>query len=172
MILLLWSTWARLSEFLWRVYPDDVRANHNNGIIVIVPRSKTNCGARIERFAISHETNEMLCPVCALRLWLDWLGPNYRGPLFPFLSRETRLPYGLPLNRQGFNRQLQTALKRANVPLHLTSYSFRRGGATKAVADGWDFGRIAAKLRHATLASTIDYIDVSALFELMGNTVE
>jgi integrase len=172
MILVFWSTWARTAELCHRIYPDDLRIADTDGILILVPRSKTNYGTKIETFRIRHNDDPLLCAVCGLRAWLDWLGPNYRGPLFPSFTRETRRPSGVPLNVLGLNRQLVTALRRANITTKLTSYSFRKGGATNAVLNGWQFNQVAAKLRHSTLSCTPDYIDTGALFTLMENVIE
>jgi integrase len=168
--LLLWSTWCRISELLRRTYPNDVRVSGRRGIVIAINRSKTNIGCKPELIFIPHTHEIDLCAVCALRAWLDWLGPAYVGPLFPFVSQG--VPTGMPLDCDRFNIQLSIALRRAGISDHLTSYAFRRGGATAAASNGVPFDQIAAKLRHRSFSSSVDYIDVNALFQLMANTVE
>lgn len=168
-ILCLWVTMARPSELLERRYPEDLSADYDEGIVITVPRTKTNPEG--ECFAIRHERNAKLCPICALRRWLEWLGPDYSGYLFPsFRSHTDRLDknhFSVPCLINAL-RPLSSAL---GVRPHFTSYSFRRGAATTAARARWGTSQIQHALRHASIIQSLRYIDRPGLFDLMDRIV-
>jgi integrase len=170
--LLIWHTWARPSEILSRYYPDDLDPDHTDGIVIIVPRSKTNPGGRPEHFKILHHENTVLCAICALRQWLEWLGADYRGPLFPALSSK-RSVTSVPYSTMKFSQALSRAFVAAGVTRRrYTSYSLRKGQATSAASRCRDLKRVQETLRHEHLAQSVDYIDRDVLFDLMRRTLD
>jgi integrase len=161
-LLLMWDTWARPSEILSRWYPNDIDATDDRGIIIVVQRSKANQGPLPEYFTIRHANDDDLCPVCNLRKWLDYLGKNWNGPLFPGLRGFE--PTLQPLSTIGFNKAMSTIARRVwGKGRHYTSYSLRRGAATTAAALDWPSELIQAKLRHDFVIQISDYIDGHAM---------
>lgn len=170
-MLLVWYTWARPSEIIGRRFPEDLRTNHNDGIVLTVGRSKTNPNAP-EFFKIRHETDTLLCAICTLRLWLEWLGEGYRGPLFPLLDwRNVVVPGAYTSNY--FSQSLRRAFVNAGITRQrYTAYSLRKGRATGAAAVRIPLERIQHSLRHSELAQSIEYIDPEVLLENMRNALE
>ena len=170
--LLVRHAWARPSEIIYRHSPDDINADHFDGVVITVARSKTNNGSRPEYFKIRHGENPRLCAVCALREWVQWLGPDYRGPLFPALTSDNTIePRSYSVD------QFSLALKRAFTSIglgdrHYSAYSLRKGGATEASAQGMPLKEVQNKLRHSSVSETLTYIDRDVLFTLMRNTLE
>lgn len=164
-LLPVWEMAARPSEIIWRRYPDDVNANRHNGVAIAVPKSKT--GRKPEYFEIKHNPDRVLCAVCALHRWVQWLGPRYRGPLFPALDGDNRIrpdTYTVGL----FARSLTIALERLRIQGRpYGSYSLRKGRATEATAHGVPLETVQKGLRHKSLAQSIVYIDRNVLFETM-----
>lgn len=171
-ILLLWATWARPTELLRRYYPDDISAKYRKGVVLAVPRSKTNTGPA-EYIPVEHDPNSKYCAVCVLRRWLDWLGDGYHGPLFPRLEETyPHHPRSTPISPISFRGQLRTALRRHALRTSITPYSFRKGAATTAAANGWDFEEIQRRLRHRSFSYSLSYIDRRVLTRLMKVTVD
>jgi hypothetical protein len=159
--LLLCTTWRRPSEFLWLDYPQCVRAGYDRGIVLVVPKNKTN--PREPRLSpILHTKDRTICPVCALREWLDFLGRDYRGPLFPTLCKKR--PRQVSLRVGDFTETIQALARRTGRPPGLYgSYSLRRGGASTAAALGWDLEVIQRQLWHKNVSETLQYIDPDVL---------
>lgn len=163
----LWETWARPSELLRRIYPDDFSADYDEGIVITVPVSKTNqCGNRPEFFTIPHYQDINLCPACTLRDWRDWLGEDYRGPMFTTLDRHTMLPTGHILYTSTLTDQLKQHGRKVRIETNrLGSYSLRKGPATDAIANGGSWGHTSRRLRHHRIDQTLAYVDPAVLFE-------
>lgn len=172
-LLLLWSTWARPGEIRCRRYPQDVRADYDAGVVITVPRSKTNSGPTPEYLTIAHEPTPEMCPVCALREWLDWLGPDYEGPLFPTVRNGGSQPTSRMMSRVDANTQLLRALRRCGLARKgIVLYSIRRGCATAAAAARWDLTQIQEGLRHRQCRQSVHYIDPDVLFAMMKSSVD
>jgi integrase len=169
-VLLLRSTWARPSEILSRRYPSDINANYRRGIVIAVPTSKTSISPQY--FNVEHDPNPTLCGVCTLRKWLDWLGPGYRGPLFPTLGPKQCIN-AKSLGRSYFSAQLSRAFAACGITTHrFTAYSLRKGQATLAAAHGLSLRDIQGRLRHGTILQSVCYIDAPILFQLVRATIE
>jgi integrase len=170
--LLILHTFARPSEILNRIHPDDVNADQIDGIVLTVPTSKTNPGPKPERFEIVHHPEVLWCAVCALKQWIDWLGDGYAGRLFPMLRRSDDSVQTRPYSTQAYSDSLFRAFARAGVRRHLTAYSLRKARATHAAAVGIALPTIATSLRHAGLAQAFTYIDRDVLLHRMRNALE
>lgn len=168
--LLLCATWRRPSEYLWLDYPECVRPDYDHGIALIVPRNKTN--PREPRLSpVPHTKDRSICPVCALRKWLDFLGKGYRGPLFPTLRYMKPQPISLGVGN--FTHTIQNlAHKTGRQPELYSSYSLRRGGASMAAALGWDLEVIQKQLWHEHLAETLQYIEPDVLMRRTRSPLE
>ncbi len=170
-VLLLWATWARPSELLRRYYPHDICAKYRRGIVIAIPRSKTNVGPSAEYIAVEHDPNKRYCAVCALRRWLDWLGEDYDGPLFPVVMG-TRRPGTTPQTTLGLREQLKITQRRHGLATRITPYSFRKGAATAAAANSWKLEDIQRRLRHRSFNYSVPYIDRRVLMQLMKQTLD
>jgi integrase len=165
LLLLFWDTWARPSELLRRRYPDDIDASDQRGIVITVRSSKVNSGPEPEYFAVRHAREENRCPVCSLRTWLEYLGDDWRGPLFPGIKGF--LPTAHPLDTTNFclalKRHAHAALATSQ---DVSSYSLRRGAATMAAVLDWPPHQIQRKLRHNVSSQMNDYIDAALMASL------
>jgi hypothetical protein len=171
-ILSLWQTWGRPRELLLRRYPEEICADYDRGVVITVPNSKTNDGPDPEYFLLEHESDKAICPVCALRKWIDWLGPDYRGPLFPTMSSRLLIATGQPMKTKVLRRRLQELCVRTGHERNAFSpYSFRKGPATTAAAQGWRLGDIRKRLRHQNIFQSLGYVDRPVLFELMRRAI-
>jgi hypothetical protein len=170
-ILLIWDTWARPHEILNRWYPRDFR-HDDNGLTIILPRSKTNFGPNPEYLLTKHnQCGDSLCPLCALEAWLARLGPDYTGPLFPWVYHDR------PVRKQPIKgAQLRLVLvelsNACGIEPPLTPYSLRRGGATTAATLRWSFDQIRRKLRHTNCKQSADYINSTTLLEMMRRLMD
>ena len=166
------GTWARPSEILRRMYPAEVRAEFREGIVIVVPSSKINQRGEPEYLPIAHAPSERHCAVCALRDWLDYLGPDYKGPLFPRLDVNRRRPMASAMSTADFNVQLRKAVNRVGLgAIHYSSYSLRRGPATAAALRGEPLSKISEALRHENYLQALTYIEAPAMFEMMKNVL-
>jgi integrase len=167
-ILLLCETWCRPSEIFRRTYPDDVCADYDHGIVITVPRSKTQPGPEPEYFTIPHCTNRQLCAACALHEFVKWLGPTYCGPLFPTITIGETKPTGNFWTTAQFHTALKTLQRQSGCEgWGLSGNSFRKAGATNAAANNDPLSEIQEGLRHDSFAYSGHYIDMDVLFERM-----
>lgn len=165
------KSWGRPSEILNRLFPDEVDAGHDKGIVFIVPRSKTNPGPHPERLAIAHESDPNYCAICAAREWRDWLGAAYRGAFFTTLTNSL-VPTGRPLSAKGLWKQLKDLARRCGIdPKSVSPYSLRKGSATTAAITGASWSEIQTGLRQKSLRYASAYVDKDALFDMMRGTV-
>ncbi len=163
-LLLLCETWCRPGELLALDYPGCVRGS-GDGIVVTFAHCKADCGEP-HFVPVAHARDPDLCPICALKVWIDYLGPGYVGPLFPSL-RQGR-PRPASLSTSGVTSMLRSLAKKSGRnPDTYSSYSTRRGSATIAASEGWELSAIQRKLWHAHVGQTLHYIGIDAL---MGRT--
>ena len=102
---------------------------HNPSIISLhIKQSKTDQTRKGVKVYMG-KTNDDLCPVSALLLYLELRGPH-AGPLFQWSD-------GLPLSRPRFVKEVKVALARSGVlAANYSGHSFRSGAATTAAAAG------------------------------------
>jgi hypothetical protein len=165
LLLLLCETWCRPCELLWLDYPQCLRTAYNGGIVLVIPWSKVPLKEpRYE--AVLHTKDPLVCAVCTLKRWIDFLGAEYSGPLFPHVRR------GHPVERAvtttEFTASLRSLVRKAGrMAGAYSSYSARRGSATTAAEAGWDFAAIQHKLWHTDIQTTFGYIETEALIRRM-----
>jgi integrase len=168
-LLTIWQAAARPSEILKRFLPHEVNANHEDGIVITVPQSKTNPGPNPEYFKLVHASDLALCAVCALHKWVLWLGATYNGPLFPNLDERSNV-IATPYRTSNLSNALSDAFKEAGITKRrYSAYSLRKGRATDAVIRGVPIESVQTALRHSTIDQTLDYIDRSVLFRNLRN---
>ncbi len=168
-LLLLCDSWCRPGELLRADYPACVRPSRN-GIVLTVAHCKSRCGEP-HFVSIAHTQDCDLCSVCALRVWIECLGADYVGPLFPVWKRGRPLPTPLPTG--GFSYMLRAAARKTGRNPHLYSaYSTRRGAATIAASRDWELSVIQRKLWHEHVSQTLHYIGRDVLVNRTRSVLE
>jgi len=135
-------------------------AEHEHGLVLTLPRSKTNqTGQEVELVILPRAHNPQHCPVRALRWWLSLAGIT-DGPLLQGVTKANR-PSGKPLNAQSINALVQAAVERAGYdPAPYSAHSLRAGFVTYAHLRGASDRAIARQTRHRSLASVGTYVRV------------
>lgn len=148
----------------------------DQGVRLLVPRSKTDQEGAGEHVAIFYATRRALCPVAALR---DWLGKAAidRGAVFRQVTQSRRDPRLLqePVTTHNVRYVVQSAARRAGIQPEqfgerFSAHSLRAGFITEAARVGKPEYTIAAQSRHKSAEVLRSYIRVASVFE--GNAGE
>jgi site-specific recombinase XerD len=138
---------------------DDV-TEHPNGLVVAIPRSKTNqTGEHTELVVLPRSGNPTRCPVTALISWLE--AANIQdGPVFRPVGKGNR-PLPRPLHPESINMLVQQAVVRAGLdPTPYSAHSLRAGFVTYAHLRGASDRTIAHQTRHRSLATLGTYVRI------------
>jgi integrase len=136
-------------------------AEHPNGIVLTLPRSKTNqTGETPELVVLPRAGTRSHCPVTALNAWMVAAAVT-DGPVFRPVSKGNRaLPKGL--HPESVNNLVQVAA--ARVPglgeVGYSAHSLRAGFVTHAHLRGASDRAIAHQTRHRSLATLGAYVRV------------
>lgn len=135
-------------------------AEHPNGLVLSIPRSKTNqYGETAELVVLPRSGNPDRCPVTALTAWRE-TADIAQGPLLRGVTKGNR-PTGRPLNPESINSLVQKAVARAGVdPATYSAHSLRAGFVTWAHLRGASDRAIAHQTRHRSLATLGQYVRV------------
>jgi integrase len=135
---------------------------HARGVVVLVARSKTDqLGAGVE--VPIHAAPGPLCPVDALRAWLDAAGIT-SGSVFRSVSRWGRV--GEALDGRHVAEVVKRAARRVGLdPRELGGHSLRAGFATTAASVGANMAEIARITRHEGDQMLRRYIRFGTLFD-------
>jgi integrase len=135
-------------------------AEHPNGLVLTLPRSKTNqTGEQVELVVLPRAGNLARCPVTALTGWLQAAGIT-TGPVFRPVGKNNK-PGPRALHPESINDLVQQAVARAG--LDATAYSahsLRAGFVTYAHLRGASDRAIAHQTRHRSLATLGGYVRV------------
>jgi site-specific recombinase XerD len=138
----------------------DQVAEHPNGLVVSLGRSKTNqTGEQAELVVLPRGGNRSRSAVAALQAWLEAAGVTV-GPIFRPVSKGNRaLPR--PLHPESINTLVQNAIARAGLdPAPYSAHSLRAGFVTYAHLRGASDRAIAHQTRHRSLATLGAYVRV------------
>jgi len=136
----------------------------SEGLIIQLSHSKTDQeGDGIAR-AIP-KGNGTVCPVTALKNWLDGSGIN-SGPVFQSMNRWDQIK-GKALNPGAINDLLKSLANRCEFDFaaELSSHSFRRGLSTSAAREDVDFNVIKKQGGWKSDTTVWEYIDEGRLFK-------
>jgi integrase len=138
-------------------------AEHPRGIVLTLPRSKTNQhGETTELVVLPRAGDTDLCPVTALRAWLD-LAAITDGPVFRPVSKSNR-PLERRLSSGAVNDLVQQAILRSKIDSQgersWSAHSLRAGFVTYAHLCGASDRAIAHQTRHRSLATIGTYVRV------------
>jgi len=134
------------------------------GIDILIPHSKTDQTHQGQYCAIPYG-REPLCPVSALKQWLDQSGIK-QGPLFRRIYLNNQLDIA-PLTPLSVSHILKKRASAAGVPdaFDFSSHSLRRGLATAASSDGASLPAIMRQGRWKNVNTVMEYIEAAARFE-------
>ncbi|MDQ1492293.1 MAG: hypothetical protein QOD57_3206 [Actinomycetota bacterium] len=140
-------------------------AEHPNGVVLTVPRSKTNqTGDQTELIVLPRAGNPRRCPVTAVTTWLDLAGIS-DGPVFRPVTKGNR-PRPGRLNPESINALVQAAVARAGLDAGpYSAHSLRAGFVTYAHLRGASDRAIAHQTRHRSLATLGMYVRIHEAWE-------
>jgi len=131
---------------------------HEHGLVVRLPRSKTNQDAsRHELVILPRTADPLLCPVTNLTIWLDAAGIT-AGAVLRHVDRHNQINGQLAAT--AINRAVQKAVRRGGVTGHYSAHSLRAGFVTYAHLRGASDRAIAHQTRHQSMASLGQYVRV------------
>ncbi len=135
-------------------------AEHPNGLVLTLPRSKTNpTGEHVELVVLPRAGNPARCPVTALSDWCQ-LADVVDGPVFRPVGKSNRAAIR-PLHPESINTLVQKAVARAGLdPSPYSAHSLRAGFVTYAHLRGASDRSIAHQTRHRSLATIGGYVRV------------
>jgi site-specific recombinase XerD len=135
-------------------------ADHPNGLVLTLPRSKTNqTGEQTELVVLPRAGNPRRCPVTALQTWLA-AAAVATGPAFRGVGKNNK-PSARPLHPESINTLIQNAVARAGIdPAPYSAHSLRAGFVTYAHLRGASDRAIAHQTRHRSLATLGGYVRV------------
>jgi site-specific recombinase XerD len=138
---------------------DDL-AEHPNGLVLTIPRSKINqTGEQSELVVLPRAANPARCPVTAIQRWQE-LSKITVGPLLRPVLKSNK-PADRPLNPASINFIVQDAIRRAGIiPDGYSAHSLRAGFVTYAHLRGASDRAIAHQTRHRSLATLGGYVRV------------
>jgi len=136
---------------------------HARGIVVLIARSKGDQEGRGIEVPI-HAAPGPLCPVAALRAWLDAAG-IVNGPVFRSVSR-WRYVGRDALDARHVAEVIKRSAKRVGIdPRVLAGHSLRAGFATTAASVGAHMAEIARVTRHSSDGMLRRYIRAGTMFD-------
>ncbi len=135
-------------------------AEHANGLVLSLPRSKSNqTGEHAELVVLPRASNPVRCPVTALSQWQGLAGVD-DGPLFRSVGKNNRAG-ATRLHPESINTLVQNAVARAGLaPAAYSAHSLRAGFVTYAHLRGASDRAIAHQTRHRSLATLGSYVRV------------
>jgi site-specific recombinase XerD len=138
----------------------DQVAEHSNGLVLTLPRSKTNqTGERVELVVLPRAGNPARCPVTSLTHWCQLAGIT-DGPLFRPVGKDNKAR-DHPLHPESINTLVQKAVTRADMDAGpYSAHSLRAGFVTYAHLRGASDRAIAHQTRHRSLATLGTYVRV------------
>ena len=140
-------------------------AEHPQGLVLALPRSKTNQeGSAPELVVLPRASNPAHCPVVALERWMSLAGV-LEGPVLRPVSKGNR-PLPRPLQPESINHLIQAAVAKAGIdPTPFSAHSLRAGFVTYAHLRGASDRAIAHQTRHRSLATVGIYVRVHEAWE-------
>jgi len=139
-------------------------AYQDEGVKVIIPRSKTDQDAKGQTIAVPAESGSPYCPVQALRDWIT-LADVSSGKLFLRMHRHDRIGT-TAMSPQSVALVVKEYAQRAGFePAHYAGHSLRRGFLTTAAREDKNIFKMAAHSRHKSLEVLRGYVEDEQKFD-------
>lgn len=161
MVLIGWCCAMRRSEIV-ALERQDISKISNEGFMLTIRRSKADqLGAGVD-LSVTAEEDSPLCPVSALRRWLDVRGDD-DGPLF--WRTGWRKHGGRPIGDKQVARVVLNAVKGAELnpetkQMDFSAHSLRAGFITEAVRAGQHDRQVMERSRHKTHEVFLRYVRI------------
>jgi integrase len=134
------------------------------GLVVRIPRSKTDQLATGRRIGLPHTSSPETCPVRAFQRWVELSGIT-QGPLFRPVNRHGRIS-GNRLSGGGTARIIKGRVKEIGLDAAVFSgHSLRSGLATSAALSGAGERDIMAQTGHRSVTMVRRYIQAASPFK-------
>ena len=134
------------------------------GLVVTVPRSKTDPDGEGQTVGIPHGFHPETCPVRALELWLEKSNITF-GNLFPAIGRWGGEVTARPIGDHQLAKIIKRLAAQAGLdPESFSGHSLRSGLATAAAHGGASERSIMDQTRHRSLKQVRKYIRRGSLF--------
>jgi integrase len=138
-------------------------AIEQDGLVVTLPRSKTDQEGQSRKVAVPFGSSPETCPVRAYRAWLD-AALLTQGPVFREIDRHGRIKGGV-LHKDSVGLIVKRAAARIGLnAAHYAGHSLRAGLATQAYLNGANELAIMQQTGHRSLATVRKYIRDGSLF--------
>lgn len=135
-----------------------------DGLIVTIPRSKTDPEGEGQTIGIPYGSHPESCPVRALTAWLERANIT-GGCLFPAIGRWAGIVTAKPLCDHQLAKIIKRMAERADLdPTVYSGHSLRSGLATSAAEGGASERAIMEQTRHRSLKQVRKYIRRGSLF--------
>ena len=134
------------------------------GVVVTLPRSKTNQEGALEQKAVTYAKKKTLCPVLALKAWLEREGLK-KGPIFRELPLNGELGE-TPLTGRSLSRIVKRSVALVGLDeAKYSGHSLRAGFATAAAAAGFSEAEIMRQTGHRSPLMARRYIRDAELWQ-------
>ena len=131
-----------------------------DGLELLIPRSKGDQEG--EGAVVGVNYGKELCPVTALRRWMDAAGIE-SGPIFRAVPRHAMIApdrRAEPITGRTVRNAIHGAAEAAGLDADaFAGHSLRRGHLTQGALNGADLSRLQAQARHADPRTTSEYIE-------------
>lgn len=161
--LILLSFWrAFRSDEICRMNIENIEIHENQGMAIHLPRTKGDREALGKEYRVP--ALRRLCPVSAYRDWLCYLNES-RGSVFRKIDQWGNVSE-TGLHEDSIISLIRSALHQAGIESadDYTSHSFRRGFATWANDNAWDFKDLMEYVGWSDPRSAMRYIDKTQVF--------
>lgn len=131
-----------------------------DGVRALLRRTKGDAAHAGQLIGVAFGPTEELCPVRALRAWLE-VSPYAAGPVFRPIDRHGNVGRR-GLTGEGIAGIVKRHARTAGLdPATVAGHSLRSGHATSAARAGEDLTRIQKQLRHQRLDTTAGYLQTA-----------
>ena len=135
------------------------------GILITVPRSKTDQTGQGDVCPIPLVPDDNICPVHALLAWRDLSG-HRAGPIYRCVTNQGKV-LSRPITGRHWNEEFKALALAAKLPMadEMSSHSLRRGSTTEAARKGAAPQMLQRHGRWKSGATVLEYIEAGRRFQ-------
>lgn len=142
----------------------DVKLDNPKGVTVTIRRSKTDQDSVGRTLGIFRARNQEVCPVAALRHWIELRG-RWEGPLFTRVTIRTGNVMRTPLSGQILGRKVKECVRLAGLDPELyAGHSLRAGMITAALETGAAESIVMRRTGHKSRMTLDRYVRPATVF--------